>query len=254
MRAELAGIEPARACCRAAERAGLGSAATGRARTPAVARLAVRLDAPGPAPRPGAPAAAFFAWEAAAEHCRIAWLRGRILVHGSLSLAAAGAHLELVLDPAEAEGLAPRLAALGHPAGLRTRRGRGVLTWKGGEAIVGLLRRLGVSAAALEIEARAVTHALRGHLNRALNAETANLRRAVDAAARQVAAARLLEASGALATLVPFDATVARLRIAAPEATLAELAEELGVARARVQRALVRVEAAAEASVGDVGR
>lgn len=173
---------------------------------------------------------------------------------GSLSLAPVGAHLELVLAPDEAADLAPHLAALGHPAGLRRRRGRGVLTWKGGEAIVALLRRLGVSAAALEIESRAVTHALRGHLNRALNAETANLRRAVDAAARQVAAATALADGPGLGALAPFDATVARLRIAAPEATLAELAEELGVARSRVQRALARVEAAAEARDGDVGR
>ena len=44
LRAELAAIEPARRCCRAAERAGLGAAALGHARTPLLARLAVRLE------------------------------------------------------------------------------------------------------------------------------------------------------------------------------------------------------------------
>ena len=43
VRAELAAIDPPRDCCRAAERAGLGDAARGRARSPVVARLAVRL-------------------------------------------------------------------------------------------------------------------------------------------------------------------------------------------------------------------
>ena len=67
--AELAAIEPARRCCRAAERAGLGVAAHGRARTPAIGRLAVRLG--------DTSASDDFDWESAATHCRTAYLRGK---------------------------------------------------------------------------------------------------------------------------------------------------------------------------------
>jgi hypothetical protein len=63
-----------------AERQGLGAAATGRARDPVVARLAVRLEHTERTEND-------FAWATAAEHCRLAWLRGRFLARGSLSLA-----------------------------------------------------------------------------------------------------------------------------------------------------------------------
>ena len=55
-----------------------------------------------------------FDWDAAADHCRIAWLRGRFLARGSLSLASGRAHLEFVVPPAEAPVLAARLDDLGH--------------------------------------------------------------------------------------------------------------------------------------------
>src|SRR4051812_42904344 len=109
LRAELAAIEPARRCDRAAERAGLGAAAEGRARTPLIGRLAVRLDdGMGRAP---------FDWDAAASHCRAAYLRGAFLARGSLSFTASGTHLELVVEADELHDVARRLAAIGLPAG-----------------------------------------------------------------------------------------------------------------------------------------
>ena len=137
LRAELAAIEPARRCCRAAERAGLGAAALGRARTPLLGRLAVRLD--------DAAGEAGFEWATAAEHDRVAWLRGALLAHGSLSVTPTGTHLELIVEPAEMEPLNDWLVANGYAAGARMRRGRGVLTWKSAESILALLRRLGAS-------------------------------------------------------------------------------------------------------------
>jgi len=90
LRAELAAIEPARRCDRVAERAGLGPAAQGRARTPLIGRLAVRLD--------DAVADTEFNWDGAAEHCRTAFLRGAFLARGSLSITPTGTHLELIVD------------------------------------------------------------------------------------------------------------------------------------------------------------
>jgi DNA-binding transcriptional regulator WhiA len=247
IRAELAAIEPQRACCRAAERAGLGSAAAGRARTPAVARLAVRLD---DGPVPGAAArerrSPSFSWDEAASHCRQAWLRGRFLAAGSLSVSEGRIHLEFVTQPEEAARLAERLAAIGLPASWRLRRGRGVVTWKGSERIVTFLRYVGGSAQVLELESRLVTRHLRSHLNRVLNAETANLGRVVAASARQLDAIATLEATGRLAQLPERDRAVARVRATAPEATLSDLAHQLGASRSQVQRSLGRLEAAAD--------
>jgi DNA-binding protein WhiA len=250
VRAELAAIDPPRACCRAAERAGLGAAARGRARSPVVARLAVRLAEPLPGSEVeggGTAAHGGFDWAMARSHCRTAWLRGRFLAAGSLSLGARGGHLELVVHHDEADELAGRLEEAGFPAGRRERRGRAVLTWKRTETILAFLRSCGARASVLEVESRLVMRQLHGHLNRVLNAESANLERTVASSARHLLIIEQLEADGRLAALAPVDQAVAGERRTAPEASFSELAVRLGLSRARVQRAFERLEAAASA-------
>ncbi|CAN5460139.1 hypothetical protein BH24CHL9_BH24CHL9_06660 [soil metagenome] len=242
VRAELAAIDPPRTCCRVAERAGLADAARGRARSPVVARLAVRLaDGDGGARAP----AVAIRWDELRNHCRAAWLRGRFLSAGSLSLGA-GAHLEFVVLLEEAPGLQDRLADLGLRATWRERRGRGVVTSKDTEAILSFLRACGASASVLEVEARQVARQLQGHLNRVLNAETANLRRSVESSVRQMETIGRLATSGRLLELPALERSVALERIEAPEASLSELASRLGVSRARVQRAFERLESASD--------
>jgi DNA-binding transcriptional regulator WhiA len=244
LRAELAGIDPARACDRRAEAAGLSSGRT--TREGPVTRLILRLrrerdrdsvrvlDTSAPPPA--------FDWDASPEHCRMAWLRGLFLARGSLSLAGGRTHLEFVVDLAEAGPLAARVTAAGLPASARIRRGRGVVTGKNGDTIGLFLRRIGAGASLLELEARQVSRALRGDLNRVINAESANLQRSVGAAGRQMAAIAELTASGELAEQPNVVRSVAEARRETPESTLSELAERLGLHRSAVQRALERLE------------
>jgi hypothetical protein len=239
LRSELAGIDPARPCDRLAEAAGLGDDAWNR--EPAVTRLAVRLERRGVEPA-GAGGGLPFDWDSAADHCRWAWLRGRFLARGSLSLANGRTHLEFIVSPEEAPVLAARLAELGLPAAWRLRRTRGVVTWKSGESVGTFLRRIGAGAALLELEARQVSRALRGELNRVLNAESANLQRAVAAAGRQLEAIARLEDDGRLAAQPRVVRAVAAARRETPEATLADLAARLDLHRSAVQRALERLE------------
>jgi DNA-binding transcriptional regulator WhiA len=249
LRAELAAIDPSRACDRAAESAGLAGSRADRYSI--VARLLVRLrraDAQGRGSRSEDPVV--FDWAAAREHCRIAWLRGRFLARGSLSVAGGRTHLEFVVDEAEAPVLATRLADVGLPASWRVRRGRGVVTWKGADTIGTFLRRIGASSALLELEARQVSRALRGELNRILNAESANLQRAVNAAGRQLAAIAELEADGRLRSQSYVVRLVAEARRETPEATLTELADRLSIHRSAVQRALERIETLALHDLG----
>jgi len=247
IRAELAAIHPPRDCCRAAERAGLGPAAQGHARSPAVARLAVRLA--GDESANDNEAAPDFDWSGARDHCQASWLRGRFLALGSLSLGARGAHLELVVPPNEGEVLRRRLDESGFPTSYRVRRGRGVLTSKRTETILAFLRYCGAGASVLEIESRLVMRQLQGHLNRVFNAETANLERTVASSARQMAIIDQLEADGRLGRLSGVDRAVARARKDAPEASFTELAQATGLSRARIQRAFGRLESAAAASL-----
>jgi hypothetical protein len=258
LRAELAAVDPSRPCDRLAEIAGLGPRVTSREAS--IARLAVRLGghaAEGRAPGarrifvlPDTP----FAWSRAAEHCRLAWLRGRFLARGSLSLAVGRAHLEFVVPVEDAPILAERLAAVGLPASWRVRRGHGVVTWKSTESIAAFLGRIGASASLLELEARSVARTMRGDLNRVINAESANLQRSVAAAGRQLAAIETLEADGRLGEQPRTVRAVAEARRETPEASLSEIAIRLDLHRSAVQRALDRVERLALHDDEGIGR
>ena len=241
LRNELAGIDPARPCDRVAEAAGLGADLPNR--ESAVTRLAHRLRRAADA---DPEAIAAFDWDASPDHCRTAWLRGRFLARGSLSLAGGRTHLEFVVPTDEAPALAARLGQIGLPGSWRVRRGRGVVTWKSAESVGTFLRRIGAAGALLELEARQVSRALRGELNRVLNAESANLQRAVAAAGRQLDAIDQLDADGRLAKQPYVVRLVADGRRETPEATLSELSERLELHRSAVQRALERIERLAE--------
>jgi hypothetical protein len=263
LRAELAAIDPSRPCDRRAEAVALADVDV--ARDGPMARLLLRLaperaavlagrDPAGRAPDPVASSVADFDWAASSDHCRLAWLRGLFLAHGSLSLSGGRTHLEFLVAPADAIVLAGRLAGAGLPASWRIRRGRGVVTWKNGEFVGTFLRRIGATGALLEVEARQVSRALRGELNRVINAESANLQRAVGAAGRQIAAIDELSASGELAEQPYVVRSVAEARRETPEATLGELAERLGIHRSAVQRALERIERLAHTPADGSGR
>ena len=256
IRAELAAIVPERRCCCRAELDALAD--SGRRADIAVAKTVHRLSAqltvaegrrdPGTmgAARQAHATAEQLAAPRAARHCRRAFLRGRLLARGSLSLASGRAHLELVVRPEEAVPLAPLLDRAGPGPSSRLRRGRVVFTWKGERAILAVLRGLGGGAALADLEARSIGREVRGSINRSVNAETANVRRTVAASMRQARAARRLLAAGSVDPASAIGA-VAAARLAAPEASIGELAAQLHRSRAAIQRELQRIERAAGA-------
>ena len=164
----------------------------------------------------------------AAEHCRTAWLRGRFLARGSLSLSAGLCLIpEFVVPAAEAPVLAARLADVDLPASWRLRLGirRGDLEELRVDRLVPGSHRC--ERGVLELEARSVARTLRGELNRVLNAESANLQRSVAAAGRQLEAIDTLDADGRLAQQSTTVRAVAAARRETPEASLSEIAERL---------------------------
>ena len=252
IRHELAALIPERRCCQRIELAALADPGRreniGAVRT--IHLLTTRLDeeahevAGASAAARSLASARTAATSDAGQHCRRAYLRGRLLARGSLSLAAGRAHLELVLLPVEARFVATILRRESLSAIQRERRGRTVFVWKGEEAVLHLLRSLGGGAALSALEARGVGRQMRNSLNRVVNADTANLRRTIDAGLRQATAARRLLKAGA----IDEGGAVGRVAIARmgePDASLSELAEATGLSRSSVQRALAAIEAAA---------
>jgi hypothetical protein len=273
LKGELARIQPARACCRRAELAGLLFANPAGVRTldHATARVAVHLagavGVPATGPMPAArrlastPASAHrssggrhhlevllgsadptaWSWATAKACDRRAFLRGALL-NASISLGASSTHVEFVFHERErARELLERLRTVSVHGKLLPRRGRSVVYLKGQEEVATLLRLTGANRALLDFEANRVAHDVRNRLNRLLNAEEANVDRTVRAADRQLRAIAALAASGELERLPEGLRETAQQRRRQPDADLDTLAGSLGISRSAVNHRLRRL-------------
>ena len=155
-------------------------------------------------------------------------LREAFLKGGTMSDPAKGYHLEFVCaDDADAKEILAAAAA--HDVVMRetTRAGRTVVYVKDGEDIVTLLAAMGASKSLMEFENERIVKEMRGSINRRVNCETANIEKTVTAAHRQLEDIRYLERTGALDRLEQTLKDVAEVRLAYPDATLAELGKRL---------------------------
>ena len=276
LKGELARIQPTRACCRRAELAGLLFANNPNGKTlrtldPATARIAVHLAGslgrPTSAPSRGATSSAGsrrhlsvvldpgltddWSWSDSQAHDRRAFLRG-VLLTGSVSAGRGGLHVEIVLATASrARQLQGRLRELGIHARVLPRRGRHVVYLKGHEEVAALLRVTGANRTLLDFESARVAREVRNRLNRALNAEEANLGRTVRAADRQLQAIAELEVAGTLRQLPATLREAAAQRRRHPDADLDTLAAALGVSRSTTNYRLRRLVALADAARDD---
>lgn len=172
--------------------------------------------------------------------CRRTYLRGLLLAGGSVSAGRSGYLLELRPPRGEVRRAASLLGREGFAPAIRSRRGQLVFTIRDAETVAAYLRACGASETLLRFEAKRVSREVRGRTNALVNAEAANLARAVTSARAQTEAIRALSRAGRLAGLpAPLrEAAAARLR--APTATLADLARRLDttkwVVRSRLRR------------------
>ncbi len=195
------------------------------------------LDAHG---RPRAPGSA-----PSRDEERVAVVRGALLGGGSISRPERDPHLEIAVTDAEvAVWLADLIAAIVGAQPGRTEGPRTRLVLKSGERIGSLLAALGASTAYLELEERRLRRQLRGEANRLANADRANLRRTIDASAIQVAAVESAIAAVGWDGLGEELREAALVRLANPEASLAELGSLLDppVGKSAVHRRLQRLE------------
>lgn len=159
---------------------------------------------------------------------REAFLRGLFLGAGSVSGPGHGYHAEVVVPgAAAARRVAAELRRWGLRPGRARRRGRVGLYLKEADQIAEFLGRLGAHQAVLALENHRVVKGMRNQVNRLVNAETANLRKAVDAGLRQVAAIRRLVEAVGWEGLPPSLREVARVRIEHPSASLRDLGQLL---------------------------
>lgn len=176
-----------------------------------------------------------------------AYLRGAVLASGSLSTPGRPPHLEIaVTSPAVASALADVASEVAgsHLGVVASDRGSRLVA-KSGDAIGALLAAIGAPTAFLRWEEHRLRRSLRGEANRLANADAANLRRSVEAAAAQIAAVEGAIERVGWSGLDDDLRAVALARMANPSASLAELGQlcDPPLHKSAVYRRLQRLEA-----------
>jgi DNA-binding protein WhiA len=115
------------------------------------------------------------------ECCRRTYLRGLFLAGGSVSAGPSGYLLELRPPRGEATRAPAVLKREGFVPRARVRRGRQVLMLRDADEIASFLRHAGAGETLLRFETRRVSREMRGQTNARVNADAANLARAVSA-------------------------------------------------------------------------
>lgn len=180
-----------------------------------------------------------------ATHDAAAYVRGALMVAGSFSDPRRPAHLEIAVGRrAAAEHLRRLIVRCGGTGARAAQHHDGWRVFsKSGAAIAGVLARVGAHGSFLEWDAERLRRELRGEANRATNADQANLSRAADAAARQVAAIEAAVRIHGWDGLPDDLRTTALARLANPQAALGELGalHDPPVGKATVHRRLARL-------------
>lgn len=162
----------------------------------------------------------------AKQCCGAAYLRGAFLASGFISDPKSSFHFEIVVENERlAEGLVELLEEKGIAAKVMHRRNAYMVYLKSGDAILEFLAFTGAHKAALALEEERVVKAVRGDVNRLINAELANQQKASKAAVAQIKTIRRVLERHPIATLPPALQEFIRLRVTYPEASLKELGD-----------------------------
>lgn len=160
------------------------------------------------------------------DHCRRSYLRGTFLGTGWVSPPERQHHLEMTTTATEAaDALGQILFSYGIPVRMAYRKDSLVLYLKDAEHIARFLNLVGAHQSLLHFEDVRAMKEMKNLVNRQVNAETANLTKTVEAAARQVEALERLRSGGRLERLSPSLRELAVLRLNHPDASLKELGE-----------------------------
>ena len=160
--------------------------------------------------------------------CMRAFLRGMLLGGGTMTNPGQGYHLEIAFRDEDTRAmLAKCLQRLGLPIRMSARRDHPYVYLKQSDQIVTLLTALGAHACVMDIENLRVRRQVLGSVNRALNCDSANLQKQMDASGQQLEAIRMLISENRLSSLPPSLREIALARLNAPDATLAQLGQAL---------------------------
>lgn len=163
---------------------------------------------------------------------RRAYLAGAFLGGGSISRPQSDYHLELVTQSRHfAESIREVMRTFGMHPRLTDRKNDYIVYIKEGDEAGSFLQITGASQSYMEFETVRVMKDMRNQVNRQVNCETANLQKSVNAAVQQMHQIRTVRACYDNQRLPRTIRETMELRMAHPNATLAELSALCGVSK-----------------------
>ncbi len=158
--------------------------------------------------------------------CKRAYLRGLFLSCGSITNPDKAYHLEWVFHDGElAQSTQALLASLNIDAQRTMRKAQYVVYIKDSGGITQTLAHMGAHNALFKVENARILREVKNNVNRAVNCETANVNRTVDASLKQIACIKYLAKTGKLARLSATLRQAADVRLSNPQVSLSELAQ-----------------------------
>ena len=160
--------------------------------------------------------------------CRRNFIRGAFLAAGSVSNPNKAYHFEIVVHNKEmAEAVQQVANSFALDAKIVKRKKYYVVYLKEGAMIVDILNVMEAHISLMDMENVRILKDMRNDINRRVNCETANIKKTVNAARRQIEDIEYIEKTKGLKYLNDSLRVVAEIRLAEPDANLVELGEML---------------------------
>lgn len=157
-----------------------------------------------------------------------AYIRGLFLGSGSINNPEKSYHFELVVHAkAYGESVLQLINSFGLKTKMIARKNNYVIYLKEAEQIVDILNIIGAHHTLLDFENTRIVKEMRNKVNRVVNCDTANLKKTVDAAQKQLRAIALIDQHYGLSNLPETLQEVAQLRLDNAEISLSELGQML---------------------------
>ena len=162
------------------------------------------------------------------ECCKRAFIRGAFLASGSISDPEKFYHFEIVCTTYEkAQQLQKIILIFEIDAKIVERKKHYVVYIKEGSGIVDVLNVMEAHVALMDLENVRILKEMRNSVNRQVNCETANLKKTVSAAVKQIEDIKYIRDTVGFSTLSDSLVEIAIARLENPDATLKELGESM---------------------------
>lgn len=157
-------------------------------------------------------------------NCMSHFIRALFVLHGSVTDPAKRNHMEFALDTeVESDAIAALLTSVGFAPAKTVRKSKHVLYFKDGESISDFFGYIGANAAVFDYMNTRLAREFSNNINRQVNCDTANIRKALQASDKQIRMIRRMMESGVIQTLPESLKMTAELRVKYDQMSMTEL-------------------------------